>query len=343
MVYGVNRDVDYPIETRELTYTQAIREALFQVMQYDKMACIVGQGINDQEGIWGITADLYKEFGEKRVLETPLSECGMMGMVCGMALNGFHPIYFHIRVDFLMLGMDQIVNHITKYSYMSGGQSAVPLVIWAASGQGWGSGAQHSQALQGLFMHLPGLKIIMPSTPYDAKGLLISAVEDRNPVLILEHRNNFDQSMEVPKGMYRIPLGQGVVRREGIDITIIAFSEMVEKAQKAAAILKNENISVEVIDLRTLNPLDKDIMLTSVAKTRRVIVTDTGYYTAGTSAELSSIIYENLFNRLLCPIERLTLPDIPTPASYSLEEIYYRTEEDICERARKMMKFNECN
>lgn len=338
MEYGVNKEDDFSAEARVMSYTAAIREALFQTMQSNSEVCVVGQGVNDKEGIWGTTVGLYKEFGEERVMESPLSECGMMGIVCGMALNGMRPVYFHIRVDFLMLGMDQIVNHISKYSYMSGGQQSVPLVIWAATGQGWGSGAQHSQALQGLFMHLPGLKLVMPSNPYDAKGLLISAIEDNNPVLVLEHRNNFEQSMEVPEKVYRIPLGKGVIRREGKDITIIAFSEMVNKAQKAAFILEEEGISVEIIDLRTLNPIDKDIMITSARKTKRVIVTDTGYYTAGVSAELSTIIYENVFDKLLCPVERITLPDIPTPASYSLEEAYYRTEKDICETARKMME-----
>ena len=299
---------------------------------------MVGQGVNDKEGIWGTTAGLYKEFGEERVVESPLSECGMSGIVCGMALNGMRPVYFHIRVDFLMLGMDQIVNHISKYSYMSGGQQSVPLVIWAATGQGWGSGAQHSQALQGLFMHLPGLKIAMPSTPYDAKGLLISAIEDNNPVLVLEHRNNFEQFMEVPKNIYRIPLGKGIIRRRGNDITIVAFSEMVNKAQKAANMLEQEGISVEIVDIRTLKPLDKDIIISSARKTKRVIVTDTGYYTAGASAELATIIYEKLFNLLLYPIVRVTLPDIPTPASYALEEVYYKTEKDICEIARMMMR-----
>lgn len=325
-------------ETRDLSYTAAIREALFQSMQKNNEVCVIGQGVHDKEGIWGTTVGLYEEFGEQRVLESPLSECGMTGIVCGMALNGMRPVYFHIRVDFLMLGMDQIVNHISKYTYMSGGQQSVPLVIWAATGQGWGSGAQHSQALQGLFMHLPGLKVVMPSTPYDAKGLLISAIEDNNPVMVLEHRNNFGQSMNVPKEMYRIPLGEGVIRREGRDITIICFSEMVHKALKSACILEKEGISIEVVDIRTLKPLDKDIMITSATKTRRVIVTDTGCYTAGVSAELASIIYENLYERLLCPVKRITLPDIPTPASYSLEEVYYQTELNICETARNMMR-----
>ena len=339
MEFGVTKKTALLSKSRKISYTAAIREALSQAMQSHGEVCVIGQGVNDKEGIWGTTTDLYKEFGEGRVMESPLSECGMMGIVCGMALNGLRPIYFHIRVDFLMLGMDQIVNHISKYSYMSGGQQSVPLVIWAATGQGWGSGAQHSQALQGLFMHLPGLKVVMPSNPYDAKGLLITAIEDNNPVLILEHRNNFDQFMEVPEEMYRIPLGRGVVCRKGKDITIIAFSEMVNKAKKAALTLEKEGISLEIIDIRTLNPIDKNIMIMSAEKTKRVIVADTGYYTAGVSAELSSIIYEHLFNRLLCPIERIALPDTPTPASYSLEEAYYKTEKDICETAKKMMGY----
>ena len=212
------------------------------------------------------------------------------------------------------------------------------MVIWAATGKGWGSGAQHSQALQGLFMHIPGLKIVMPSNPFDAKGLMLTAIEDKNPVLILEHRDNFNQKAYVPEDMYKIPFGQGRVCIEGKDITIIAVSEMVLQAIKAAEKLKNKGISVEVIDLRTLNPLDKDIMIKSALKTKRVIIADTGWKTDGVSAELSSIIYDNLYDKLLCKIERIALPDIPTPASYSLERAFYKGEQDICFVAERMME-----
>lgn len=332
---SVERNVE---NSRQLTYTQAVREALFQAMKKDSSICILGQGINDDIGVFGTTTDLYKQFGEERTIETPLAEAGMMGIAAGMALNGLKPIYFHIRVDFLMLTMDQIVNHISKFSYMSGGQCNVPMVIWAATGKGWGSGAQHSQALQGLFMHIPGLKIVMPSNPFDAKGLMLTAIEDKNPVLILEHRDNFNQKAYVPENMYKIPFGQGRLCIEGKDITIIAISEMVLQAIKAAEKLKNKGISVEVIDLRTLNPLDKDIMIKSALKTKRVIIADTGWKTDGVSAELSSIIYDNLYDKLLCKIERIALPDIPTPASYSLERAFYKGEQDICLVAERMME-----
>ena len=289
----------------------------------------MGQGINDPGGMFGATTDLYKKYGESRVFETPLSEAGLTGIAVGAAAAGLRPFYCHNRPDFLMLAMDQIVNHATKLNYMSGGQCSVPMVIWATTGMGWGSAAQHSQALHGLFMHVPGLKIIMPTTPYDVKGLILSAIEDNNPVLIFEHRKLFNQNGFVPEYAYKVPIGKGVIRKLGTDITIAAISQMVAEAVKTANSLISHGISVEVIDLRTIKPLDEEIILDSVKKTGKLIIADTGWKTGGVSAEIAAIISEKAFGSLKKPIMRVACEDVPTPASYVLERAYYKDTSDL--------------
>ena len=306
-------------------------------MTLDKNVYIMGQGINDKIGMFGATTDIYKQFGEDRVFDTPLAETGLTGMAVGAALNGLRPIYCHNRPDFLMLAMDQIVNHASKYNYMSGGQCPIPLVIWAVTGQGWGSAAQHSQALQGLFMHIPGLKIIMPTTPYDAKGLMLQAIADNNPTLFLDHRKVYYQRGNVPEEIYRIPFGKGVVRRIGTEVTILGISAMALEAIKAAEKLEKMGISAEIIDLRTIKPFDINIILESVKKTGYLIIADTGWRTGGIAAEIAASVYESAFNVLKAPIERVTLPDLPTPAAYTLEDAYYATQEDIIKAVHRVM------
>ena len=339
----MNREIEYNYENagkdelRTLSYSEAIREALIQAMTLDKNVFIMGQGINDKIGMFGATTDIYKQFGEDRVFDTPLAETGLTGMAVGAALNGLRPIYCHNRPDFLMLAMDQIVNHASKYNYMSGGQCPIPLVIWAVTGQGWGSAAQHSQALQGLFMHIPGLKIIMPTTPYDAKGLMLQAIADNNPTLFLDHRKVYYQRGNVPEEIYRIPFGKGVVRRIGTEVTILGISAMALEAIKAAEKLEKMGISAEIIDLRTIKPFDINIILESVKKTGYLIIADTGWRTGGIAAEIAASVYESAFNVLKAPIERVTLPDLPTPAAYTLEDAYYATQEDIIKAVHRVM------
>ena len=235
-------DSDYGFGSgRKITYSESIREALSQALNLDENVFVMGQGINDEIGMFGATTDLYKEFGENRVFDTPLAETGLMGVAVG-ALGGLRPVYCHNRPDFLMLSMDQLVNHASKYNYMSGGICPIPLVVWAVTGQGWGSAAQHSQALQALFLHIPGIKIIMPTTPYDAKGLLLQAIADNNPVLFLDHRNIHNQIGNVPEEMYTIPLGKGIVRKQGKDITILGISSMLNESLKAAEVLQGKGI-----------------------------------------------------------------------------------------------------
>lgn len=314
---------------RWLSYPAAIREALDQALDLDPRVFVMGQGVDDPAGMFGTTLNLHKKYGNQRAFDTPLSENGLMGIAVGAAIGGMRPVYFHNRPDFLLLAMDQLVNHASKWSYMFGGAVNVPIVVWACIGQGWGSGAQHSQAPQGLFMHIPGLKLIMPSTCHDAKGLMLSAIADNNPVIIIEHRLNFRHKGFVPEAPYRVPIGKGVIRKQGKDITIVSVSYMVTESYRAAEMLAKDGIEAEVIDLRTLRPLDEEIILTSIAKTGFVIVADTGWKTGGVTAEISALIAEKGFAFLKAPVLRVASPDVPTPAGYTLEEAFYPGSKEI--------------
>jgi len=322
---------------RKLSYAAAIREALELALSRDERVFVMGQGVDDPVGMFGITLDLHKKYGEDRVFDTPLSENALTGVATGAALTGMRPIYMHNRPDFLLLAMDQIVNHASKWSYMFGGRIHVPIVIWAAVGRGWGGAAQHTQTLQSLFMHVPGLRLVMPSRPYDAKGLLITSIADNNPVIIIEHRWLFRQTGYVPEGLYTIPFGRGVVRRPGKDITVVAISYMVIEALGAAQELQGQNIDVEVIDPRTLKPLDEEIILSSVKKTGRLIVADTGWKTGGVGAEIAALVAEKGFEYLKAPVRRLASPDIPTPASYALEAKFYPGKADIVSHCKEIL------
>ena len=314
---------------RKLSYAAAIEEALELALTRDERVFIMGQGVDDPVGMFGITSGLHKKYGKDRVFDTPLSENALTGVAIGAALSGMRPVYMHNRPDFLLLAMDQIVNHASKWSYMFGGKVQVPIVIWAAVGRGWGGGAQHTQTLQGLFTHVPGLRLVMPSTPRDAKGLLITGIADNNPVIIIEHRWLFRQKGYVPEGLYTIPFGQGVVRKTGKDITIVAISYMVIEALLAAEELQEQDIDVEVIDPRTLKPLDEEIILNSVKKTGRLIIADTGWKTGGVGAEIAAMVAEKGFKYLKSPIRRVASLNIPTPASYVLEAKFYPSKGDI--------------
>lgn len=323
---------------RKISYVKAIREAFDQALARDSRVFLMGQGVDDPLGMFGTTLGLQGKYGSRRVFDTPLSENALTGVALGSAVTGMRPVYLHNRPDFLLLAMDQIINHASKWSYMFGGRVKAPLVIWAVIGRGWGSAAQHSQALQGIFMHIPGLRLVMPSTPYDAKGLLLASIADNNPVIIIEHRWNFEQEGYVPKKPYAIPFGKGVVRREGKDATIVAISYMVLEALKAAKRLASDGIDAEVIDLRTLKPLDEDMIIGSVMKTGRLIIADTGWKTGGITAEISAIVCEKAFSYLRAPVIRIASPDVPTPASYALEEVFYSGACQIEDAVRGLFK-----
>ena len=325
-------------DVRKLTFPQALREALDQAMERDDRVFVMGQGVDDPTGMFGTTLDLHKKYGSERVFDTPLSENAMTGVTVGAAIAGLRPVYIHNRPDFLMLAMDQIVNHASKWSYMFGGHVNVPLVIRAVIGRGWGSAAQHSQSLHGLFMHVPGLKLVMPSTAYDAKGLLITSIADNNPVIFIEHRWSYKHEGHVPKELYSIPFGKGVVRRLGKDVTIVGISYMVIEALRVAAQLQEKGYDLEVIDLRTLKPLDEQIILNSVKKTGRLIIVDTDWVTGGVTAEIAAIVAEKGFEYLKAPIKRVGWPDVPVPASYVLEEAFYPGAEQIINAVKEIVE-----
>jgi acetoin:2,6-dichlorophenolindophenol oxidoreductase subunit beta len=311
------------VEGRGLTYVEALNEALNLAMDLDPNVFLLGQGIDDPLASFGVTKGLVEKYGSDRVFDVPLSEEAILGACVGAALTGSRPINFHNRPDFLLLAFNQLVTHASKITWMDNGQTKLPIVIWAAIGRGWGSGAQHSQAIQGMLLGVPGLKIIMPSTPADAKGLMLSAIADTNPVLVFEHRWLMRQKGSVPEGFYTVPIGKGVYRRRGEKLTIAGTSHALEIALKASDELKAEGITADVIDLRTLKPLDEEILLESVKKTGHLMVVDTGWAMAGVCAEIGCLVAEKAFHDLKGPVVRIGLPDVPCPAGFFLEQHYY--------------------
>jgi len=327
-----------PSAGRIIPYVEAVREAVAGALDIDPSVFVMGQGVDDPAGMFGVTRDLHLAFGPARVFDTPLSENGLMGIAVGAALGGSRPLYFHNRTDFLLLAMDQLVNHAAKYHYMFGGALTVPLVVWACIGRGWGSAAQHSQALHALLMHTPGLKVVMPATAYDAKGLMASAIADNNPVVMIEHRFNFKHNGIVPAELYTVPIGKAAVRRKGSDITIVAVSYMVTEAFRAAERLSATGIEAEIIDVRTIKPLDEETILSSIAKTGRCIIADLGWKTGGVAAKIAALVAEKGFYCLKTPVRRVTSPDLPTPAGYTLEETFYTGKKEIEEAVYAAMK-----
>jgi pyruvate dehydrogenase E1 component beta subunit len=322
---------------RGLTYREAILEATEQALSADKNVFVIGEGIDDPGGVFGTTKDLHLKFGADRVMDSPLAENGITGITVGAAVAGARPLLVHMRVDFLPLSLDQIINHAAKWHYMFGGAVRVPLTIRAIIGRGWGSAAQHSQSLQAMLLNIPGLKVVMPATPYDAKGLLYSAIFDNNPVIMIEHRWLYEHMGHVPAEPYKVEIGKGIIRRQGKDATIVAISLMVNEAIKAADELSKDGIEAEVIDIRSLKPLDGPLIIESVKKTGRLIVADTGWKDCGIGAEIISRVVEDAFESLRAPAVRVALPEAPTPASPALENAYYRGKNDIIAAVKKTL------
>ncbi|MFC2005861.1 alpha-ketoacid dehydrogenase subunit beta [Chloroflexota bacterium] len=324
---------------RRITYAQAINEALRQTMEKDERVYLIGQGTTSPWYVGTTTLGLLDQFGPERIIDTPVSENGISGVATGSALAGMCPILVHPRMDFMYYAMDQIVNHAANWFYMLGGKLSVPMVIWGIINRGGEQAAQHSQAIQAMFMHVPGLKVVMPSTPYDAKGLLIASIEDDNPVVFVDDRWLYEEDGEVPEEIYSIPLGKGVIRREGRDVTLVATSYMVLTATEATLSLEKEGFDVELVDLRSLKPLDEALLLDSVKKTGRLIVADGGWKTAGVGAELVALAAEKCFGCLKAPVVRISLPDTPAPASSTQERVYYPRAEDIILAVEKLMVY----
>ncbi|HEX5444984.1 MAG TPA: transketolase C-terminal domain-containing protein [Pirellulales bacterium] len=323
---------------RDLKYHQAIHEAIDLCMAADESVYVIGLGATDPKGVFGTTSGLERKYGSRRVMDMPCAENGMSGVVLGSALAGMRPIMVHQRIDFALLAMEQIVNQAAKWHYMFGGRTAAPLVIRLLVGRGWGQGPQHSQSLHAWFAHVPGLRVVMPSTPQDAKGLLIASVEDDNPVIFIEHRWLYNISGPVPEGLFRVPLGQARVLRSGSDVTIVAISHMALEAHRAAEILAGEGIDAEVIDPRTLRPFDEETIIESVRRTGRLIVADTSWRHAGFAAEVVARVAEEAGGALKCPPRRIALPECPTPTSPALAAHFYPTSSDIVSAACEMVQ-----
>lgn len=326
--------------TREINYIQAAHEAFDLALEHDPNFYMMGQNVSFPiRAAYGTMKGLAQKYGEERIFDTPISEALLTGMAVGSAMYGKRPLFYNDRPDYFFLGMSQIVNQAAKWHFMSGGQFCVPAVFWATITRGKGAGAQHCQSPQSMFAHIPGLKVVMPSTPYDSKGLLLSAIADNNPVIFIEHRwfIKADYTGIVPEGIYFVPFGKGVLRHTGGDLTIVGTSHAVVEAQKAAEELESEGIQADVIDLRTVRPLDEDMIVQSVKKTGRLMVVDIAWKHFGMSAEIAAIVAEKAAKDLKTNVRRVTPPESPIPAGATLEHAFYVNTDDIKRHAREMV------
>lgn len=314
---------------RKISFCEALNEAMRQEMARDASVFVYGVGVPDHSRIFGSTAGLVEEFGKDRCFDTPICEEAMTGFGLGAAINGMRPIHVHIRVDFLVLAMNQLVNMISTFIYSTGGKLKVPLVIRAIVGRGWGQGYQHSKSLHSYFAHIPGLKVVLPTTPKDAKGLLISAIRDDSPVVFIEHRWLYWAVDEVPEEPYAIPLGESNIVRSGSDVTLVATSWMNVEALRAAEILERKGVSVEIVDPRTIAPFDDNPVIQSVKKTGHCVVADGDWLDCGFSAEVAARVSEKCFGQLKSPVKRIAFPQTPCPTVRCLENEFYPNAEDI--------------
>lgn len=323
---------------RELSYSASLQEAMRQAMEADESVFLMGEDIGVYGGAFQVTGDLIDRFGAGRVIDTPIAELGASGVAVGAALCGGRPIFEFQFSDFAALAMEQIVNQAAKIRYMLGGAVSVPLVMRFPSGSGTGAAAQHSQSLEAWFAHVPGLKVIQPSTPYDAKGMLLSAIDDPNPVMIFEHKLLYKMKGHVPEEPYRVPIGKAAVRRHGSDLTIVASAIMVHRALEAASLLEGQGIHAEVIDLRSLRPMDKETIVESVSRTTRLLCVYEGVKTLGIGSEVSAMIAESeAFDRLDAPIGRLGGAECPLPYNPDLEKSAVPQVHDIVEKASALV------
>ena len=319
-----------------IKYSEAINDALNIAMELDSSVICYGLGVPDPKGVFGTTSGLQEKFGEKRVFDMPTSENAMTGVAIGASLNGIRPVMTHQRLDFFLLAMDQLVNNAAKWFYMFGGKTPVPITIRLILGRGWGQGPTHSQNLQAIFSHIPGLKVVMPAIAGDAKGLLLESIFDNNPIIFLEHRWLHNLEGNVPDGDYRIPIGKANLLHEGSDITLVSMSYMSIEALHAVEALKKEGINCELIDLRTVKPVDFNSIFKSVRKTGHLVAIDTGVATNSISSEIISRVSMECFHVLKKPPVRIALPDYPTPSSSSLTKDFYIRSEDIIEIVSKI-------
>ena len=325
---------------RLLRYSLAINEALEQSLERDEEVFLIGQGVKSPWYVGQTCKGLVERFGERRVIDTPVSENAITGAAVGAAIAGMKAVVVHPRLDFMMYALDPIINEAANWHYMFGGNSNASCVFWGIINRGGEQGAQHSQAIQSFFAHVPGLKVVMPATPYDAKGLMISAIEDPNPVVFIDDRWLYDVEGDVPENPYLIEIGKANVVKEGADMTIVASSFVLHESILAAEKLSAIGLDVEVVDLRTIKPLDVDTIIASIEKTGRLLIVDGAWKSFGVSAEISALACERAFHSLKAPVQRLALPDHPAPASASLENGYFIYEKHIFDAAMRLMNLD---
>lgn len=321
-----------------MTYAQAISEALVIGMRLNSKVFITGIGVDYPVGVFGTTKEAFDEFGNSRVFDSPSMENALTGICIGASAQGMRPVIVHHRNDFMFLAFDQMINLAAKWRYMFGGNAGnVPIVVRGIIGRGWGQGATHSQSLQSPIAHFPGIAVVMPATPADAKGLILSALKSPSPVVILEHRSLFDIVGEVPEGEYETPIGQANILRLGSDVSLICTSYMVIEAMRAAKFLSRYGISVEVIDIRSVRPLDEETIINSVMKTGKVVVADTSWVQYGVASEIAGLVAEKAFSFLNAPVVRIGLPNSPAPSSKILEDAFYPSANSLQQAITKLL------
>jgi len=326
--------------SRKIMYREALNEALHEEMEKDSTVFLMGEGIAERGGSYKVTVGLLDKFGGDRVVDTPISENGFTGMGVGAALTGMKPVVEILFIDFSMLILDQVINQAAKFKFMSGGTGKVPIVIRTQGGVGNGLAAQHSQSLEAIFYHIPGLRLVMPSTPFDAKGLLKTAIQSDDPVIFIEHKLLYMNEGIVPENDYTIEFGKGDIKREGTDLTIIAWSNMVHRSLEAAEILAKEGIEAEVVDPRTLVPLDMGLILESVRKTEHVLIVQEAVRRGGVASDIASLIQEEAFDYLDAPVTIAAGKNTPVPFNLNLEKIVIPGVQDICQAARQTVYKN---
>lgn len=319
------------------SYAKAINEAHEQLLQSNEQVFLIGQGVESPWSVGTTTLGLVGKFGVDRVIDTPISEAAVTGAAIGAAMAGMRPIVFHPRMDFMYLALDQIINHCAHWYYMFGGQVNVPVTIRGIINRGNEQAAQHSQSPFAIYAHIPGLKVVCPASPYDAKGLLVAAVYDDNPVLYFDDRWLYHLEEEVPDDLYEVPLGKGRICRQGSDVTVVAVSYLVNEALKASQLLASDGISAEVIDPRTLKPLDIELILNSGRKTGRLVVADPDWPCCSFAEHVAAVVYSNSFNMLKKPVQFVTLPDAPVPASTPLEKAYFPDYRDVYKAVKSII------
>jgi acetoin:2,6-dichlorophenolindophenol oxidoreductase subunit beta len=320
----------------QMTYAEAIRDGMRFEMRRDPRVYLIGEDVGIFGGCFGVSTGLQEEFGPERIIDTPITETSIVGHAVGAAVAGLRPIAEIMFIDFAGVCMDEIFNQAAKMRYMFGGKASVPMVVRTTCGGGLSAAAQHSQCMEAWFAHIPGIKTVMPATAADAKGLMISAIRDDNPVVYIEHKQLLFSSGEVPEGEYLVPIGKADVKREGSDVSIVTWSGMVPRALTAAGLLENEGINAEVVDLRTLVPLDREAILKSVEKTGRVVIVHEAVRTGGFAGEIAALIADEGFDFLNAPIKRVTAPDTPVPFSPVLEQAYLPNEGNIVAAVKEL-------